>query len=583
MTTRASVRTFNNFGELRTLLTSEEQHLVTPTRFNAGKLMAFVRDPDIGAKDTALGAIECDGLGRWLSENSSAGNSNPDVEAVRLAYHLHLLESPYMTALFGSRARGDFRPDSDVDIMMITSEDTDIDHGAELGTRLAGLNERLYGITLDVDVMAISIGDFRKEQLLKGSMISDILLEGVVLSPEIEKYISPYDIEDCPALYDWVLYDRNLKLARDALRYIGIAYDMVLPERGVDRYDISFLSHVLSSPGKRHGHIVARAVYLMEYALRMFILASEDILRINDDITVIHQKASEILPKDFEFQLPLSTYLNRSSFDNMPIDDLTAAVRKDYKQLLNLCSAKRRKLESDAGRLRKIWVPAGHGEAEDLGNFAVGQLFARNTWKLTKSMDKASPEFLEDWGDYLTPQIKQIARWLPPGAHKKVAKDASHGALVVCYAPFQDWTDSYPRIPDPTALDISWVSDEGVSEMRIGGLCSGAVCLQGYLYGSQTVEFRNEVSSHPFRSCTVVPLEYDPSTNLQEASNLMHGIAGYFEEMLFSATLNYTGEDDIDDDEIDFDDFDDDDFVIVGGDHMHEWIDLWEEANSGSR
>ena len=316
----------------------------------------------------------------------------------------------------------------------------------------------------------------------------------------------------------------------------------------------------------------------MKYALSMFLLASEHPCRAKDDITDIHRKALEILPKDFEFQVPLSTYLHSSFFDDMPIDDMAAAVRKDYELLRNLCSAKRRKLESEAGRLRKTWVPIGHDDPEDLGYFTVGQVFARNTWKLTKSLDKASPEFLEEWGEYLSPRIIKIARWLPPGAHKEVAKDASHGALAVCYAPFQDWTDSHPRIPDPTALDISWVSDEGVSEMRIGGLYSGAVCLQGFPDRAQTVEFTNEVSSSPFRNCIVVPIEYDPSTNLQEASNLMHGIAGYFEEVLFSATLKYTGEDDIDDD-----DFDDDDFESVGGDHMHEWVDLWENAKSGSR
>ena len=83
--------------------------------------------------------------------------------------------------------------------MIVTSDDTAGDKGDEVGARLASLNERLYGIKLTVDVLAVSKDDFRREHLLKGSMISDILREGVILSSDIEKYISPYDIVDCPA------------------------------------------------------------------------------------------------------------------------------------------------------------------------------------------------------------------------------------------------------------------------------------------------------------------------------------------------------------------------------------------------
>ena len=51
---------------------------------------------------------------------------NPDPQALRIAQELHRSESPTLTVLFGSRARGDYAPGrSDVDILMVQEPTSD--------------------------------------------------------------------------------------------------------------------------------------------------------------------------------------------------------------------------------------------------------------------------------------------------------------------------------------------------------------------------------------------------------------------------------------------------------------------------
>ena len=55
------------------------------------------------------------------TEVAAMMNEKADPKAVRLTHALHLLMEPEATALFGSRARGNHRPDSDVNIMVVTT------------------------------------------------------------------------------------------------------------------------------------------------------------------------------------------------------------------------------------------------------------------------------------------------------------------------------------------------------------------------------------------------------------------------------------------------------------------------------
>ena len=83
--------------------------------------------------------------------------------------------SPRKIILFGSRARADARPDSDVDLMVVEDEITD--RGAEM-VRLRGL---LTKLRLPVDVLVVSREKFDYWSDTPGNVYFEARAEGKVL------------------------------------------------------------------------------------------------------------------------------------------------------------------------------------------------------------------------------------------------------------------------------------------------------------------------------------------------------------------------------------------------------------------
>src|SRR6266446_3185819 len=78
--------------------------------------------------------------------------------------------------LFGSKARGDYGPDSDFDLMVIVPDDAPVDHKR---SRLA--YERLWGTGTAADVLVWTCGRFESRAHLRASLPGTILREGRLL------------------------------------------------------------------------------------------------------------------------------------------------------------------------------------------------------------------------------------------------------------------------------------------------------------------------------------------------------------------------------------------------------------------
>ena len=82
---------------------------------------------------------------------------------------------PDRIILFGSAARGDMGPDSDVDLLVIKS-------GVPHRGRLAGdIHMNLFGIRLPVDVLVVTPEDVERDRHAVGSIIGPALREGRVV------------------------------------------------------------------------------------------------------------------------------------------------------------------------------------------------------------------------------------------------------------------------------------------------------------------------------------------------------------------------------------------------------------------
>jgi len=80
--------------------------------------------------------------------------------------------------LFGSRARGDNREDSDYDLLIVVSEDMDIENKFIIKRNL---RKRLAKELIDADIIIKSAKEYNLLKDLKGSIIQMAGKEGVLL------------------------------------------------------------------------------------------------------------------------------------------------------------------------------------------------------------------------------------------------------------------------------------------------------------------------------------------------------------------------------------------------------------------
>jgi len=83
---------------------------------------------------------------------------------------------PRRVILFGSRARGDARPDSDIDLLVIVDDDTP----AELVTIKAGFESR-RSYHRSADVIPVREETFRRNARIAGTLSRAATLDGVVV------------------------------------------------------------------------------------------------------------------------------------------------------------------------------------------------------------------------------------------------------------------------------------------------------------------------------------------------------------------------------------------------------------------
>ena len=106
----------------------------------------------------------------------------PHLTAEDMCALAHIIErlteayQPDRIYLFGSKARGDYGPDSDFDLMVVVPDNAPEDHKR---SRLA--YERLWGTGTAADVLVWTRGRFESRAHLRASLPGTILREGRLL------------------------------------------------------------------------------------------------------------------------------------------------------------------------------------------------------------------------------------------------------------------------------------------------------------------------------------------------------------------------------------------------------------------
>ena len=83
-----------------------------------------------------------------------------DESALRIALEVHRLAEASQTFLFGSRARGDHQPGSDIDIMVIREQEPGEEWPEGLRAQARELQKKILPEASGVDVMCMTRGEF---------------------------------------------------------------------------------------------------------------------------------------------------------------------------------------------------------------------------------------------------------------------------------------------------------------------------------------------------------------------------------------------------------------------------------------
>ena len=106
----------------------------------------------------------------------------PDTRACAVARAVYDELRPRSVIVFGSRARGDFRPDSDLDLMVIFDSENHgglTNDGYVTGQRAARLKaEELYGGFLNVDLLRMTESDFQDRRRARNHVAGQAARDG---------------------------------------------------------------------------------------------------------------------------------------------------------------------------------------------------------------------------------------------------------------------------------------------------------------------------------------------------------------------------------------------------------------------
>ena len=153
-------------------------------------------------------------------------DAHPDPLAVAVADAVQHSVAPAQVILFGSRARGDHRPDSDVDLLVVAADANAA--GPELRARLAA-REYLTALESDlgVDVVAMTGREFNRARLASQHVAGQAFNQGIWMRNEILESPEPDGFPD-----HWPETVRRLQTVEEWLYHVN---DMLEQESGPQR------------------------------------------------------------------------------------------------------------------------------------------------------------------------------------------------------------------------------------------------------------------------------------------------------------------------------------------------------------
>ena len=155
----------------------------------------------------------------------------PDIQAISIAQQIHEMADAEQTFLFGSRARGDHRLDSDIDVLVV-KEKPQLDSWLEdLRQHARDVQKTQLPKASGIDVICMTESEFTKGRSLRNHMANTITREGYPIMPD-ERAGDGTDHED--ERIDWDDVDKKITDATGAATWINAIRDAGIIDVGDD-------------------------------------------------------------------------------------------------------------------------------------------------------------------------------------------------------------------------------------------------------------------------------------------------------------------------------------------------------------
>ena len=176
-----------------------------------------------------------------------------DRRALEVARAVHRIAKSEQTILFGSRARGDHRPDSDVDVLIIKDPQPTEDWLEDLRDQARTLQKAQLPEASGIDVICMTAKEFDTRRHLRNNLANSIAKQGSPIMPQ-----PPAQAEPPEESIDWDDVNGKLKDAVDAANALtSLAEAGILdsfPDKQFGRIAQNALENAYKAVLGAHGH-----------------------------------------------------------------------------------------------------------------------------------------------------------------------------------------------------------------------------------------------------------------------------------------------------------------------------------------
>ncbi len=313
-----------------------------------------------------------------VAQACATSNGTPDPIAMEIIYRFQKTFRPIATMLFGSRARGDHRATSDIDIILVDPHPRWRQNESPL-TIIDDLVESHYERPVHADIHYFSWNQYARFSECGNIFLADALLNGIVfglgmgdypdydrnrlltksLSISPEDFVSSYASDNPPPpKYNWAEYNEFLRWARSARRIMHIMNTGEIPPGRVDKDTRAWgevCAKSVRKPEDPEKTVISsrEGQNAMRYTLAALHLANKGHMQRKSDeflSYLLRMLDDRLSSSGISPMIPWTTYASHDILRKIPREELIEGVQSDTQALRKLAGSLRRTIDGTRRR-----------------------------------------------------------------------------------------------------------------------------------------------------------------------------------------------------------------------------------------